>query len=259
MGTMRLISPPPRSTQRWAVPSDTGLDDVCREWALAQLQLRLQREATLRRRLDSALRDARAELERTGAELVALQERERLARHQAQHDGLTSLPNRSLFIARMGQALQRSLPQHQAFGVLYLDLDGFKRINDDHGHRVGDELLNIVGVRLTRAVRAGDLVGRLGGDEFACLPAQGLTVEQMSRLACHLFDAISAPLRLGHLLFAVRPSIGVAMCPNDASTVEALLDCADSAMYQAKRRQSGYAFYDRSVCRAADRQARLSA
>jgi diguanylate cyclase (GGDEF)-like protein len=128
--------------------------------------------------------------------------------------------------------------------VLYLDLDGFKPINDLHGHDAGDELLRIVAARLARSIRAEDMVCRLGGDEFACLLSDPLNRERLGHLACKLFDAVSAPLQLGPLKLTVRPSIGIAVCPTDGATTDALLKCADAAMYRAKRHQSGYAFFD---------------
>jgi diguanylate cyclase (GGDEF)-like protein len=94
-------------------------------------------------------------------------------------------------------------------------------------------------------MRAEDMVCRLGGDEFACLLANAMGREQLSRLACELFDAVSAPLKLGRQQFSVRPSIGIAVCPTDGDTTAALLKRADAAMYRAKRLQTGFAFFDR--------------
>jgi diguanylate cyclase (GGDEF)-like protein len=129
--------------------------------------------------------------------------------------------------------------------VLYLDLDDFKPVNDHHGHEAGDQVLRIVAHRLRHAVRADDLVCRLGGDEFACMLQDPLDRAQLSQMACKLFDAVSAPLKLCGVTLSVRPSIGIALCPDDADTTAALLERADAAMYLAKRRQLGYAFFDR--------------
>jgi diguanylate cyclase (GGDEF)-like protein len=131
--------------------------------------------------------------------------------------------------------------------VLYLDLDGFKPINDRHGHETGDGLLRVVAARLARAVRSDDMVCRVGGDEFVCLLGDVLNRQQLSHLACKLFDAVSAPLRIGTLDLLVRPSIGIAVCPQDGDTTDALLRRADTAMYRAKRQQLGYAFFDATV------------
>ena len=178
------------------------------------------------------------------AELAGTRDGERRARHLALHDGLTSLPNRRFFRERLDHALSQVAPQRPAIAVLYLDLDGFKPINDAHGHATGDELLKIVAARLARAVRAGDMVGRLGGDEFACLLADSLNREQLTQLANKLVDAVSAPLQVGPLKLTVRPSIGIAICPTDGITAEALLNSADAAMYRAKRHNCGFAFFD---------------
>jgi diguanylate cyclase len=126
--------------------------------------------------------------------------------------------------------------------VLYLDLDDFKPINDLHGHAGGDEVLRIVAMRLTRAVRAGDVISRLGGDEFACLVADRLDREQLTRLARKLFDAVSAPLMVVELRLTVTPSIGIATHQGDAARPDGLVRRADAAMYRAKRTQCGIAF-----------------
>jgi diguanylate cyclase (GGDEF)-like protein len=106
---------------------------------------------------------------------------------------------------------------------LYLDLDGFKLINDLHGHDAGDELLRIVGARLARVVRSGDMVNRLSGDEFACLLVDMPDREPLRRLACKLFESVSAPLKIGRLKVSMRPSIGIATCPRDGTSADPLL------------------------------------
>ena len=188
--------------------------------------------------------DAQAALAQARAELAGTQAGERQARHLAAHDALTSLPNRSRFCERLAQALGPQRPAHGRVAVLYIDLDGFKPINDEHGHAVGDEVLRIVAMRMTRAVRADDMVSRLGGDEFACLVTDRLDRAQLTRLAGKLFDAIAAPLTLGELRMAVSPSIGIAVCPEDGDAAADLLRLADAAMYCAKRTRSGFAFHE---------------
>ena len=118
-------------------------------------------------------------------------------RHLAPHDDLAALPNGNVLRERMDRLLARAGPRKHALAVLYLDLDGFTQINDTHGHAIGDEVLRIVAARLSRLVRAGDTVGHLGGDEFACLLANLPSLEQLSHLACKLFDAVSTPLQIG--------------------------------------------------------------
>lgn len=198
--------------------------------ALDQLHTTLTHELDRRRQLESEVRVAKAG--------------ERRARRMALHDSLTLLPNRSFFLQWLAHALAHATPQRRPFAVLYLDLDGFKAINDAHGHRTGDDVLRIVAMRLARAVRAEDVVSRLGGDEFACLLAELPSREQLSQLACKLLDAVSVPVSIGDLELSVRPSIGIATWPADGTSPEALLDSADAAMYHAKREKRGYGFFN---------------
>jgi diguanylate cyclase len=211
---------------------------------LDRLQAALGREFDRLERLELDLQDAQAALALTSIELAGTRAGERRARHQSLHDSLTLLPNRSCFRQRLDGALELDGSLRRPLAVLYLDLDDFKPVNDTHGHEAGDELLRIVAARLARAVRRGDMVCRLGGDEFACLLADLPGREQLCHLACKLFDAVSAPVRIGRLELSVRPSIGIAICPTDGDTADALLRSADTAMYAAKRERTGYAFCD---------------
>ena len=212
--------------------------------ALDQLQATLTHELCHCQHLELEVFDVQAALAQARAELVGTQAGERRARHLALHDGLTSLPNRGYFRQRLDDALAHAEPQRRALAVLYLDLDGFKPINDTHGHAAGDDLLRIIAARLARAMRAEDMVSRLGGDEFACLLSDLPSRERLCQLACKLFDAVSTPVQIGALKLSVRPSIGIATCPADGATAEVLLKSADTAMYHAKREQIGYAFFD---------------
>jgi len=212
--------------------------------ALDQLHTTLTHELGRRQQLEREVLHAQTALAQARAELAGTQAEEMRARHLALHDSLTSLPNRDFFRARLDHALAHAEPQCQVLAVLYFDLDRFKPINDAHGHDAGDELLRIVAARLVRAVRAQDMVGRLGGDEFACLLGGLADREQLSHLACKLFDVVSAPIQIGKLELTVRPSIGIAICPDHGATSEALLKNADAAMYHAKRHQTAYAFFD---------------
>jgi diguanylate cyclase (GGDEF)-like protein len=212
--------------------------------ALEHLHTILTRELVRCRQLRQAVLAAQAALAQARTELAGTRVGERRARHQAMHDSLTSLPNRRHFLERLDQALVQDDARHPALAVLFLDLDGFKPINDTHGHDTGDKLLQIVAARLARAIRAGDLVSRLGGDEFACLLTGALGRDQLSLLARKLIDAVAAPLTIGTLGLTVRPSIGIALCPTDGASAESLLRNADIAMFRAKRRQGGHAFFD---------------
>ncbi|HSW26409.1 MAG TPA: GGDEF domain-containing protein [Burkholderiaceae bacterium] len=210
---------------------------------LDALQAALTAELGRCAHLERQLVDVQTALARSRAELADTRHGERRARHLALHDSLTGLPNRRCFGERLDRALAQVEPAHPGLALLYIDLDGLKAINDRHGHDTGDELLKIVAARLRAALREQDVVSRLGGDEFACLLTDLLNREQLAHLACKLFDTVSAPIQIGEIGLVVRASIGIATCPTDGSTGAALLKHADTAMYCAKREQTGYAFF----------------
>ena len=199
----------------------------------------------LRQTLTTAVerhRQLEAEVAAVRAALACARTGEARALHLATHDELTSLPNRIFFRARLDEAIAIARAPHDSIAVLYLDLDGFKSINDAHGHDTGDEVLRIVAARLSRTVRAGDVVSRIGGDEFACLLAGLPTREHLSQIAGKLLDAVAAPLTIGAVTTVVRPSIGISLWAADGLTADALLRSADAAMYRAKRQKCGLAF-----------------
>ncbi len=212
--------------------------------ALDQLHETLEHELGRHRQLELELFDARMALAKARSALAGTLDGERRARHLALHDGLTSLPNRTHFLGRLHESLAPDAATRPPLAVFYIDLDAFKAVNDTHGHAAGDELLRIVAARLARALRAEDLVGRLGGDEFACLIADMPGPAALEQLARKLYETVAAPLSIGPLRLAVRPSIGIAMCPSHADTASALLECADAAMYRAKRLRLGHAIFE---------------
>jgi diguanylate cyclase (GGDEF)-like protein/PAS domain S-box-containing protein len=174
--------------------------------------------------------------------LVDISDRKRLEdqlRHQALHDPLTGLPNRVLFADRLSHALVRRGNPGIGLAVLFVDLDDFKDINDSLGHAVGDELLRLVGARLSSVIRAEDTVGRLGGDEFAFLLEEA-TPEQAKGAAARIIRALGQPFELGPSIATLTASIGIATRerlahdgdPTDSA--EDLLRDADTAMYAAK-------------------------
>lgn len=210
--------------------------------ALDQLQATLTHELGRCRQREQEMRSVQAALAQAQAELAGTRAEASRVRHLALHDSLTGLPNRSYFRERLQWALSQDGPT-PPWALLYLDLDGFKAINDTHGHATGDALLRIVAARLARVVRAEDMMSRLGGDEFGCLPSGWPEREQLIHLARKLFNAVSAPLTCGPLQLCVHPSIGIAMYPGDGESADELLAHADAAMYHAKRRGSGHAFF----------------
>jgi diguanylate cyclase (GGDEF)-like protein/PAS domain S-box-containing protein len=155
--------------------------------------------------------------------------------HMAHHDGLTDLPNRYLFGDRLASALARLGDASEALAVHYIDLDGFKAVNDTWGHATGDRLLQAVAGRLRGALRGCDTAARFGGDEFAVLQAPIADAEEAARLAERLIVALGARYAVDGRDLAVSASIGIAVArPHDAD-IAGLLERADIALYRAKR------------------------
>ncbi|NHZ81417.1 diguanylate cyclase [Massilia sp. CCM 8695] len=155
------------------------------------------------------------------------------AKHEAQHDGLTGLANRSSFHLVVSQHLARCLRNKTGLAVLFIDLDGFKAVNDTYGHAVGDQLLKTVSIRITGAVRDSDFCARLGGDEFAIALLES-DLEKGAAFAQGLIEVISEPYLMDGITATVSASVGVAAFPASAVSTDALLNQADQAMYQAK-------------------------
>ena len=159
--------------------------------------------------------------------------------HLAHHDPLTGLPNRAMLFDRMEQARLATQRSTRLVGVLFLDLDRFKQINDLHGHEVGDQVLKAVAERLKATMRPSDTVARLAGDEFVVVASGLRSVEDATFLAQKVLDRFAEPLDLPGLDIVVRLSIGITLYPLDDSDVEGLLRHADSAMYEAKQAGRG--------------------
>lgn len=166
------------------------------------------------------------------------------ARYLARHDSLTSLPGRGFFLERLGHALRDAAAQRHPLAVLYLGLEGCQAAADTQGPGDSEELLWAVGARLTRAVRADDLVSHFGQDEFACLLPDVPGPEPVGEIARKLLAALSAPLRISARTYRVRPSIGIAMgTAADPASAVTLLGHADAAMVRARRHGLGHAFH----------------
>ena len=152
----------------------------------------------------------------------------------AHFDGLTHLPNRLLLADRLRQAMAQSQRRKQALAVVFLDLDGFKAVNDGHGHDVGDELLVVVSQRMKGALRDGDSLARLGGDEFVAVLVDLDRAEDAEPVLERLLQAASDPVAVGNTTLQVSVSMGVAVYPRDGTHADLLLRRADQSMYLAK-------------------------
>jgi len=218
-------------------------------------------DITDRRAAQDALIRARNELELRVQERTAelaeanmrlqqeIQERRQIeeqVRHLANHDALTDLPNRRLLEDRLGQALAAAKRSGGQVAVLFIDLDFFKPINDMHGHRIGDLLLQAIAKRLRGLLREVDTVSRVGGDEFVIVLPDVHAQEAVTEIAQRVLDAMTYPYIVeGHEL-SVTPSMGISVSPHDGTEVGTLLDRADAAMYAAKERgRQNFQFFRR--------------
>ncbi|MBI3546054.1 MAG: EAL domain-containing protein [Gammaproteobacteria bacterium] len=168
---------------------------------------------------------------------------ERLS-YLAHYDGLTGLPNRSLFSDRLQQAMIDASRHERLVGVMFLDLDRFKNINDSLGHEMGDLLLKSVADRLSKAVRKGDTIARLSGDEFTLVLADMGHVDDAMRVAHKIIDTFVQPFHIGNRELFITASLGITLYPFDDKDVNGLLRNADVAMYRAKESgRNNYQFY----------------
>lgn len=161
--------------------------------------------------------------------------------HLAQHDPLTDLPNRMLLHDRLDKALQRARREREHLALIYLDLDGFKQVNDRYGHEAGDELLKAVARRISCCIRESDTVGRMSGDEFTVLATRIDGAEAADRVAEKIRTSVNGTYELGGHDVAITASIGVAVYPDDAVGKKALFRKADTRMYAVKRQQRMFA------------------
>ncbi len=157
------------------------------------------------------------------------------AQFQAQHDALTGLPNRVLLADRLSEALLFARHRNALVGVLFIDLDRFKPINDTHGHAMGDSVLQCVAQRLRHSVRETDTVARLGGDEFIVVLREIQAPEGAALVARKIAHNLDAPIRIGETCLQVGASIGIAIGPEGDESAADLLQRADTAMYAIKR------------------------
>ena len=169
-------------------------------------------------------------------EINELKHAEMALQNIATHDTLTGLPNRYLMFDRLNQLLIRAERFATCFAVLFIDLDGFKRINDSRGHDVGDLVLRAVAERLSQSVRAADTVARIGGDEFVILLEALRAGGDATAVARKIHGALEKPFALPGGAAKVTVSIGIGLYPEDGRDADVLLKAADIAMYRAKQK-----------------------
>ena len=168
--------------------------------------------------------------------------------HLAHYDSLCNLPNRMLFYDRLRQSLSRSKRSSQKIAVMFMDLDGFKQVNDEFGHGVGDELLQQVSKRVTEVLRESDTLARIGGDEFTIIINDIDRADSIEAIANKILLATKQDYILHDKQFNVSASIGISLFPDDSDDVNTLVKHADIAMYKAKNEgKNRFKFFDRSL------------
>ncbi|NJR39649.1 MAG: diguanylate cyclase [Leptolyngbyaceae cyanobacterium CSU_1_4] len=212
------------------------------------------RDITQRKQMEEALRSTADELVRSNSELAKATD---LLSHIAHHDHLTNLPNRKRFHEQLQQSLDRAKEQGHLVALLFLDLDGFKQVNDAHGHQVGDSLLKAVAQRLTNCLRSSDIVARLGGDEFVAILPNIPSAAAVCRVTEKILLTLNQSFMFEGKAMSISASIGISIYPIDCfagsepgektereEEMKSLLNQADTAMYRAKKMgKNCYAFF----------------
>ncbi len=189
------------------------------------------------------------------SDISLLKQHEKQLEHIAHYDALTGIPNRVLLADRMKQAIAQTRREHKFLAVCFLDLDGFKPINDNYGHYVGDQVLVKIAERITHTIREGDTLARLGGDEFVILLLGLEKVDECVYGVERLLKNIAKPITIDNQIFTVTASIGVTVYPIDNQEPDTLLRHADQAMYKAKQLgKNRYFHYDAIAEQQAQKQ-----
>ncbi len=178
--------------------------------------------------------------------------------HQAHHDSLTGLPNRTMFSRRLKQGIKKAKLQQEGLGLFFIDLDKFKEINDSLGHDIGDEVLKIVANILRSSIRKEDTLARLAGDEFTIIMADLIQVQDVSKLAYDILNIFSEPIYINDHVLYISCSIGISLYPRDADNEKDLLKYADTAMYIAKENgRNNFQFYTPEMTKLALEQMKM--
>ena len=222
--------------------------DLCRLWPIIGRQNQLVAHLAIFYQDSDAASVAEHNLVPIACELAGLaienKKSDERIRYLAHSDELTGLPNRANFLQTLSPAIARAARHGKQLGVLFVDLDRFKHINDSHGHQAGDKVLREVACRLRGAVREVDLVARLGGDEFVILAEDVTDVEVLGAIAQKLIEKISMPFHIDDNLFHLTASVGISTYPADGDDLYALIKNADIAMYRVKELgRNGHQFY----------------
>ena len=181
------------------------------------------------------------------SDISSIKEYEEKLKHAAHHDALTGLANRVLFGVHLDRTYQDAKRNNEGFALLFLDLDGFKKVNDTLGHKAGDQLLQQIATRIKTCIRDVDTAARFGGDEFIIILAGIAQASDAELVAAKIINTISEPVVFGDKSITVSTSIGISLYPDDAEDCEKLLHAADSAMFRAKSRgKNNYRLYSRS-------------
>jgi len=178
------------------------------------------------------------------SDITSEKENEKRLYQLAHYDQLTELPNRMLFLDRLKQGINRARRNNRRVAVMFLDLDGFKDVNDRLGHQTGDELLRQIAKRLSDTLRASDTVARFGGDEFTiAIPDLGVQ-DDITHVAEKIITVVDNPCIIGNRQVAVTTSVGISLYPDDGNNGDVLISCADLAMYEAKKAgKNSYRFF----------------
>ncbi|AHM57882.1 signaling protein (plasmid) [Peptoclostridium acidaminophilum DSM 3953] len=192
-------------------------------------------DITEKKRAEEALRESERKYRQMAEELEKL----------ANYDKLTKLPNRRLFFERLKHGIREAKRDRSGFALMFVDLDGFKSINDNYGHEAGDDLLKEVGRRLSACVRESDTVARIGGDEFTVIARSVAARHDAAMVAHKIIKKLEKPFKLKEQICSIGASVGIALYPENGFDSESLLKNSDRAMYEIKRSQKGtYCFFD---------------
>ncbi len=209
----------------------------------------------------NTLKDKNGEIENYIAiftDISDIKKSEAKMRSMAMHDSLTGLPNRTMMSSLMSHSIKSAKRQHELMAIMFIDLDNFKTINDNYGHKEGDNVLIETAKRLKDVLREEDIVYRFGGDEFIVTLEHIRNSEDIAKIAQKLNQSLQIPYQTNDYTFYISCSIGIAIYPNDASSVDELIKNADAAMYQAKNKgKNRYSFYSHELGKQIQEELRI--